>query len=802
MIRLRIDDVAVPLGLEATLPKQLFAYNSEEMYDIDRVRQGRELSLRIPASSAATELFHAAEECYPARRFNSEGHYAEVEFDGTMIISGVVHLMAVEYDRERLTAYLIRIREGGGSWADIAAVSDLKQTKIDYAATLNAETIVQSWEAESVVKFLPVKHDSYEPDTPHSVLAPREKILSVADYHPFISVEKLIRAIFAQSDYTLHSRWLESDEARELHLSGAYSSRQSSSAARLDAVVGFEAGREQSVTATANEIGIVFVTPTVVQNSVGNFVTTCSSEADGELYDNSRSLTFDSRGITYTPSVAMTAGFDFVVRYTTPFSILSRKRLKCFDRVCIEPSCDIKFEVANPFEDMRENVVSGVAHSLYIFDHTASHQYRYRWVVNAMPLAWQTTTEPRTSLTPPSGRSISLEVECNRGGGWTGEVEWALYQAYVDQIGTIDIEVEISMAPINLSPDKPKTFSGMYIAGGEPGWELTLHRECRLRPRLTATPAVGSSLSFEDVAQHPVKQLALLKAVAQMYNLAIYTDERARAVYIEPYDEMYAGEVVDWQPRILLDEGFTREDAAQEVGQIRRLSYKGDGGGAVTRYNTKRNTTVGVWSAKTPSHIARQEVEHNENMVFCPTLTTTGVLLRAPSAGFLSVGDRDRDNIEDNHIRVVRYRGLVELPEGESWGFPAGATAYPFAAFHYPAGKSEEDGAATMGKSAAAGGEESFTLCFEERDGIEGLNRHYRRRYNEQGLSEKITLAIRLTAEEMAELFSLGSSPNICSRYRLALGKENFTAHIDAVEQYDAECGVARIRFMREQSEE
>jgi hypothetical protein len=799
MMRLTIDGVAIPLEVGATLPAKLFAYDAKQLHDIEGVRQGRELTLTIPASAEAAALFGSADEAYPTQRFNASAHTAVVEYDGCEVMSGVVHLIATEYDTERLTSYALRIREGGGGWADRAAITDIEQSKVAYSAQLGGEAIAASWAEESAVKFLPVKSDSYEADTPHSPLTPREKILSVADYHPFLSVEKIIRAIFEPSEYTLKSRWLESPLARSLHISGAYSSHKASSVARLNAIAGFAAGRKESITAKANGIGIVFATPTVAQNTVGNFVTTCNAE-DGEgLYDNSHSLTFSSDGITFTPAVAMTVGFDLKLRYTTPFAIASLRRLRCFDRVMVEPTCDVKFEVANPFSDVREEIRQGVAHSLYIFGYEGGPQYRYRWVADSSPKAWQSITSRQTTLTPPSGSTLKLEVQRAEGSLWKEmeAEEWGIYQAYVEQIKTIDIEVDISTAPEQLSPEKPKVFNTMYISGGEPEWELTLHPECRLTPRFTASPAIGSELDFASVARLGVKQIELLKAVAQMFNLTFYTDERHKVVYIEPYDELYATEVVDIRERILLGGGIRLSDAAQQVGQIRRLSYLSEGGGAVTRYNTKHSTTVGVWSTKTPSHIARQGVEHNQNGLFCPTLTTTDVLISAPSAGFLSVGDRDGDSVEDNRIRIVRYQGLVELPEGESWGFPSADNSYPFAAFHYPRPQSEESEPAVGGDTPVAGGDENFTLCFEDRDGEQGLNHYYTARYNEEALSQRITLALRLDIGQMGELFSPESQMSLLSLYRIAVGGESIIARIDAVESYDAESQVAVIRFIR-----
>jgi hypothetical protein len=194
-------------------------------------------------------------------------------------------------------------------------------------------------------------------------------------------------------------------------------------------------------------------------------------------------------------------------------------------------------------------------------------------------------------------------------------------------------------------------------------------------------------------------------------------------------------------------------------------------------------------------------VENNQNALFCPTLTSTGIILRAPSAGFLSLGDRDGDVLEEHSIRIVRYEGLVPLPKGESWGFPGGGNHYPFAAFHYPYAQTEA-GAAMEGDSVISGTREGFTLCFEDRDNESGLNRYYRRLFRQQSISEKITLAVRMTPQQMVDLFDLRSEQNLCSTYRLSLGAESVLCHIDAIEAYDAESYTATIRFARCLSDE
>ena len=56
-----------------------------------------------------------------------------------------------------------------------------------------------------------------------------------------------------------------------------------------------------------------------------------------------------------------------------------------------------------------------------------------------------------------------------------------------------------------------------------------------------------------------------------------------------------------------------------------------------------------------------------------------------------------------------QYAGLHPLHDGERWGYPFNRDEYPLAAFHF-AGDAD---------SAA------FTLCFEDRDGAEGLHTRY-----------------------------------------------------------------------------
>ena len=317
----------------------------------------------------------------------------------------------------------------------------------------------------------------------------------------------------------------------------------------------------------------------------------------------------------------------------------------------------------------------------------------------------------------------------------------------------------------------------MYLYGAEAGQQLTLSRDCRLKAIFTASPSIGSVLSFADVAAYNVTQAELLTSLAEMFNLRIFSNEAARKVYIEPYDEFYSSEVVDWSDRLLRSEPIKAEDMAAECHQIRTLTYRSEVEGAVERFNREWQTTLGRWSRTTDSLVALQGEKREVHSLFSPTLSVAGVVASAPSAWLLEVGDRDADALADGALRIVRYEGLRTLPAGQRWGFPSYGTSYPLAAFHLP---------------------EEFTLCFEDRDSVKGLHRYYDNEWRRDELRRTLIVSLLLWPEQVAALWEYGSqNPNLGSTFQLLSSGESAKYNLQSVESYDAGSSVARCRFVR-----
>lgn len=747
-------------------------------------RNGQKVTLVLPSTPRNDRVMGYAAEPTTAERFNAEEHRAVVKVDGVEMMSGVVHLLSVESEgvskgRAATPHYRIRITAGAASWAERAARTKLSDMFGDYSLTLDGPAIEQSWAEQSLVKFLPVHYDDYKAPYDGSSLYAPQRVLSVDDYYPFVRVADIVDAIFSQAGYKVESRFLQSEEFRKLHISGRYPS-SGTSQSRLTATTGFCAGRKEEVSAVADSFGRVYATPLMLVNSVGNFVDTASA-ADGEgLYNHGSVLSIADDGVSYSPTTTVGVSFEFDICYTTDYRILSREQLQGFDGVYIDTDCQMKFQLVNPYEDRRDSLQPNTSYKCVVFDHSPGATYRVvcRYGSTTSTLA-EFSARTQSVVIPAAASGAVCELQLKTAGGdyqsYGGD--WALYDGYVAESGTTKVELKVRTQPRRLSPSGRYEFNRIYLYGAAEGQRLTLSKECRMRSLFSASPSVGSQLAFADVVAYDITQVELLESLREMFNLRILSDESARKVYIEPYDDFYSGDEVDWSERVLHSEPAKAEDIASACHKIRTLAYRSEAGGAVERFNREWATTLGSWSRTTQSEVALQGEKREVQLIFSPTLSVAGVVATAQSAMLLEVGDRDGDELADTALRVVRYEGLQPLRKGERWGFPSYGTSYPLAAFHLP---------------------EQFTLCFEDRDSAEGLHRYYDGEWLRDERRRTLSLSLLLWPDEVASLGDYGSQgANVGSRFVLSTSGERVCYNLQAVESYDVRRRVARCRFSR-----
>lgn len=781
-MELTIDGKVCDLSGGCAVP----GYDLAKCGDVEACREGRRLAVTIPRTGRNAAVMEGAGDPHGAVRFNAALHRAALAAEGSVLLAGTVRLLAVSAE-----GYALEIRDGGALWAANAARRMFNTLGVAYRAVLTPTTVAASWRDASPVKFFPIRRDEYPRRSSSDDLLPAERMLSVDDYHPFLHVETLIRTIFDEAGYRIRSRFMESEFFRSLYMSGAYASRDTAAAA---ARMGFFARRLAPATAEADYLGRVWADPTALFNTVGNLVETATPQAvdaDGEavpeLYNNGNCFAQERGRIRFMPTTEVSVGFEYYLRYTTDHRILSRTRLEGFDSLYLGPGSELRFALANRYRDRRGELAAGYGYRVVVFDHAEGAQYRLTYTRNgAAGSEWTRFAARSAAVTTPAGGTVTEpRLQQLSGGVWRDYPgDWALYDGYIGETGQTTVELRVRTAAERVSPEAPKYFDLAYFFGAREGMKLTLHKECSLRPRFLTGPGFGSTVTFADVARHRVRQSALLEAVGHLFNLRFYTEEEARTVWIEPADELFGtGPEVDWRSKCDLSQPVVTVDASAEVHERRTLCYA-EGDGAVKRFETETGEAFGAWSVETPSYAAKLGEERSCSPLFRPTLSEAGHYANAPSALVMQVGDRDEAEEEgaDFTPRIVRFAGMHPLPEGELWGYPSLGAEYPLAAFHF------------AGDAAA----EPFTLCFEDRDGAEGLHRYYDGQFRREAARGRIELSLRLAPHEFEALFTPGTgAPDIRSVFLLDTGSGSVRAALRSVGVYDPGAASVRCVFDR-----
>ena len=788
MIRLRIDSVVCDLAAEQPLT---LAWSGRTLTDPEAGRSGEALTFELLPTAAAEALFGAECHLYGAGRFNAALHRGELLAGGTPLASGSVRLVETLWHGTE-HRYRVELRGGAHAWAEQAAKGWFRELEVAYEGRLLPTEIAAGWSDDSPVKFLPVYRDRYEIENGDAGLRPPERLLSTDDYHPFLSIRALVQALFAKAGYTVESAFMESPWFRSLYMSGAYASHDTRVRQQK---MGFLARRKADRTTTANALGRVEANPFVTHNTVGNLVDAFSPQEVDETgatltdaYSAGGCLRIEEGELCFRPLTEVSVGFEYELRYTTDYRIRSRTRLTGFDSVWLGEDADVRFELANRFEDRREALRPSFQYRIVVFDHTEGNRWTLRCTTDGAETTLTDFTTRSTLFTTPQGTTlVNARLYRNVSGVYVPYTEdWALYDGYIGETGRTEVQITVRTSPESVTPTAPKYFRQISFYGAEEGMNFTISRRCRLRPCFSSAPGYGAALAFDDVARHEIRQAELLRALAHLFDLRFHTDEQLKRVYIEPACEFYdATTVWEWSGRILGDTPIAGADRALDVHDRRTWGYR-DADGAVARFDAANDTRFGRWSHATASKAAKQGEEVSLNELVAPTLCEAGRYANAPSALILCVGDRDDATTDDATAvtpRIVRWMGLHGLPAGERWGYPLGDERYPLAAFHFT-GDAETEG---------------FTLCFEDRDAQEGLHRFYDARIAAEEDRQQVTLRLRIAPDEYAALFRFAGEahPTIRSRFRFRFAGGSSLFTLRAVEAYDPREGVAHCTFDR-----
>lgn len=776
-------------------------------------RTGYTKSVSIPMTAANRAIMGDCEQVAARDRFNDIHHSARLEHDGCVIMEGSIILTSCEKG-PGAGRYVFNIIGAGKKWAEHAADNTFVSLMPDYASTLTASEIARSWTEAVPVRWLPVQRQRYEPQNSSQGVTAVVRVLSASDYHPFLHLRTVMHAIFNEAGYTLSSEFIDSQYFDTLYMSGNYTEHDTSILrTRMD----FLAGRFGTAEAVADANGMVYADPLNAYNSIGNIVDTADpyEESGGkvlpEVFSNGKCFGRDGERVRFVPPYSVTLGFEYRLKYVTDFRMSDRERLAGFDTVYLGGGQLHSFRIPNTFPDRRGEFSGGREFRCVVFDYADGEEYRLvadksdGGVVQESILAW---IERRAVLfnTPVGGTYSGLRMQKKAADGtWSlYEGEWALYDGYVKDTGTVEVEVVLRSAAAEVTPGNPKYFDDIYFGGAEAGMTF-LMEDAEVRPVFQPHPAAGDKVTFAEVAAHGINRMEVINGVREMFGLCFYTDELEKVVYAEPRKMFYRDDVVvDWSDRVDFSRPLSLSDIALDVPATLTWQYAG-GDGASSEFNMKNGGRLGRWTVTLEGQCNVSQSKVYENPIFTTSVGIDGVLPSAMSAELVGAGDMDsaEERVDNLNVpaKVVHYVGMKPLPEGELWGWPGFGKSYPYLAFHAPEGAEGVEAplsAAGETSDAAELPEEGFTLCYEDRDGVQGLHSWW------DGLVESYERGVRLEAwlrlypEDIEALVRPNYMKNdFRARFRLHIDGEWSDWRLEEVCDYNPDAVATRCIFVK-----
>lgn len=784
MMELWIDGQPCDLDRTPTIP---IDFDLARMKDVEGERSGRTVEVDLPPTPRNNKIFASSKDVYTLGRFNNEHHKATIKYDDVVIFEGTIYLLSTTLHKGNDT-YKVRISEGGVEWIDSIVRGRLSDLEIPFSEKLNLSAITNSWEGDQAVRFLPIYREGKEAGYGSS-MAPIERVMLTDDYHPFISVAEMVKTIFDKSGYKLRSRFFDSEFGRSLYMSGDYSRSDASAAKeRCD----FLARRAAPISAKADYIGRVYATQSVAVHSIGPIVDTADPQmvdSNGvQMRDTFNTLNAFSKteagDICFTPSRSVKAGFVLHLEYTTDYKILSRERLQGFDMVEGVNGVRVEFPLINTFEDHRNKIAAMWQYRVIVFDHTKGREYRLiATFADGSTLSMGEWNGRSTTVATDSVKPVSVELfyRDSSTATWMPYLEdWALYPGYIKEEGTIDVEMDFRLPPQDVAAGGRYLLDKFWFGGAAQGMSITVGTGTSLRPYFTTVPGYNSPLEFADITPRYIRQVDLLAALGRMFNLAFYTNRVLREVYIEPLEEFYSeGKEVDITEKIDYTYGVAISDAGLDMPQNHHFAYK-EADGASHRFNLDNETTLGAWEYRNPLYGTKDSTREAGPQLFTTTLNQSDILAFAPSASLMQVGDvgNEEEGIDLGFTpRIACFKGLRQLPANECWIANRAYESYPYAAF--------------LDK-------EGTNLCFEERNGTEGLSRYHLPELERLTNAQLVTLDLTLsTAEAVSLLTESCSAISVRNTYRIAIGDESSLYRLVKTEKWKPEKRSIRCTFER-----
>ncbi len=159
---------------------------------------------------------------------------------------------------------------------------------------------------------------------------------------------------------------------------------------------------------------------------------------------------------------------------------------------------------------------------------------------------------------------------------------------------------------------------------------------CTIQPINTGTVTVIASLTkfsnivLDDVVEGAIvplaanlpdeSQIKMVQAVKHLFNLYFATDPESKTCFIEPRDDFFSGEIIDWSEKIDLLKDITHKFIGDDLAREIDLGYRDDSGDDILRlFKEREGIEFGTQRIALSNEFTNTDRKKLSNPLFAPT---------------------------------------------------------------------------------------------------------------------------------------------------------------------------------------
>lgn len=346
----------------------------------------------------------------------------------------------------------------------------------------------------------------------------------------------------------------------------------------------------------------------------------------------------------------------------------------------------------------------------------------------------------------------------------------SFYKISDNQRLTFDVALK---APTRLYQAGQYPINRLYFGSSTyPDKEITVYgtEGGSLKPSFEWGVPIREGVKLSDVGGDALAE-DMLRSIMQLYNLIIYTNPKTKQVHLYSFADFWNNNIVDWSDRIDLDSDISVSAMGDTIGKSVTLQYA-DGSPRIDYYNDRHSLPYFAYKKALSTKMAKEEKEI-ANSLFTPAYMAKVAEEFGSGKGKVPAIAKkgEEGNVLDFNLADVPHT-LVLIPEGDEQA--------DLARLPLNMGVFGDMGGIQPPMSAVIDG--VATLSFADKDGIEGLHKHYDKQIALWEKAKRLTCYCRVEAWEIEALRHNAENINFRSLFHLNIKGEDIYGRLESIE--------------------